>query len=344
LNVPRSLPVVSDPVDSPARAPAAERAEPRAVRLSISDRCDLACVYCRPNRKDGYVPSASRLDVAAWETLVRGLALRGVRRVRITGGEPLVHPAVVDIVRAVARVPGVEDVALTTNGTRLAELSSRLCEAGLHRINVSVDSLDPTRFFRLTRGGRLDDVLAGIEAARNAGFEDLKINTVALRSENEHELEAIIRWAWSVGATPRLLELMAIGEGARMRAQVLSYADLRAKLVGLLGDDEPAREPNRGPARYVRARDGVHRVGFITGASESFCAGCDRLRVSSDGRLRPCLATNDSVDVSHALRTGDVHAIAAQLDVAWAQKPDGDTWRGCAEESASHVDMRSTGG
>lgn len=342
--MPRSLPLIDDAEPTTTRAHGAERTAPRAVRLSITDRCDLACVYCRPHRKDGYLPSATRLDVAAWETLVRGLARRGVRRVRLTGGEPLLHPRVVEIVHAVARVPGIDDVALTTNGTRLAELSSTLREAGLQRLNVSVDSLDPTRFFRFTRGGRLEDVLAGVDAARRAGFDDLKINTVAMAGENDDELASIVRWAWSIGATPRLLELMAIGEGARLGARALPYAELRGRLADLLADEEPTREPDRGPAGYVRARDGVRRVGFITGASATFCAGCDRLRVSSDGRLRPCLATNDAVDVSHALRAGDVEAIAAQLDVAWARKPDGETWRGCAETSAARVDMRSTGG
>ncbi|MBI2390959.1 MAG: GTP 3',8-cyclase MoaA [Deltaproteobacteria bacterium] len=339
----RFLPVLA-PAPRPMAAPVNERVAPRAVRISITDRCDLACVYCRPNRKDGYLPAAQRLTAERWETLVRGLAQRGIRRVRITGGEPLVHPHVVDIVRAIARVPGIDDVALTTNGTRLTALAPALRDAGLRRVNVSIDSLDPSRFFRLTRGGRLSDVLDGVDAARRAGFRDLKTNTVALAGENEHELETIVRWAWSLDATPRLLELMSVGHGARLSSCTMPYPAMRARLAALLGDDDPAPEPDRGPARYVRARDGVHRVGFITGASESFCAGCDRLRVSSDGRLRPCLATNDAVDVTRELRLGDLAGIGARLDEAWAEKPDGELWRGCREDAARDVDMRSTGG
>lgn len=341
--MPRSLPVVP-PATRSVVSPASERVAPRAVRLSITDRCDLACIYCRPNRHDGYLPAAHRLDADAWQTLVEALAGQGVRRVRLTGGEPLVHPQVVEIVRRVAAVPGIEDVALTTNGTSLQALAAPLRQAGLRRVNVSLDSLEPGRFFRLTRGGRLADVLDGIAAARDAGFDEVKLNTVALRGENDHELEGIVRWAWSVGATPRFLELMGVGQGARMARHAMPYAEIRARLAPLLRDEAPAADADRGPARYVAARDGAHRIGFITGASESFCAGCDRLRVTSDGQLRPCLATNESVDVRRELRHGDHASVAARLEEAWAQKPDAATWRGCGEEAASDVDMRSTGG
>ncbi len=339
------LPVIgldpAPPAPSPRRVP---RAEPRAVRLSITDRCDLACVYCRPHRRDGYLESERRLGVDGWATLVRGLVHKGVRRVRITGGEPLVHPQVVEIVRAVASIDGVEDVALTTNATRLSELAGPLRAAGLARINVSLDSLEGARFFRLTRGGRLDQVLEGLAAARAAGFEDLKLNTVVLGGENDHELAAITRFAWSIGATPRFLERMRVGEGARLTARIVPYEEMRARLSELLVDDEPAREADRGPARYVRARHGSGRVGFITGSSATFCDGCDRLRASSDGRLRACLAQNDSVDVATAIRAHDEAAIARGLEEAWAGKPDGSVFRGCNEESAASVDMRATGG
>lgn len=341
-------PVRRLPLLRSAQEPVAEvsprRAEPRAVRLSITDRCDLACVYCRPHRRDGYLESERRLGVEAWATLVRGLVARGVRRVRITGGEPLVHPLVVDIVRAVAAVPGVEDVALTTNATRLTELSAPLFAAGLRRLNVSLDSLDGARFFRLTRGGRLADVLSALEVARAVGFTELKLNTVVLGDENDHELPAITEYAWSIGATPRFLERMRVGEGARLGARFVPYEEMRARLAHLLAEDDPVQDRDRGPARYVRARVGSSRVGFITGSSATFCDGCDRLRASSDGRLRACLAQNDSVDVAAAIRSGDVDAIGRGLAVAWAGKPDGSVFRGCNEESAAAVDMRATGG
>ena len=334
-------------VSLPMMSPTVERAEPRAVRLSITDRCDLACVYCRPHRRDGYLPAERRIDARYWSTLVEGLAQRGVRRVRITGGEPLLHPRVVDIARAVANVAGIEDVAITTNGTQLRELARPLREAGVRRLNLSIDSLDEHRFFRRSRGGRLREVVDGLEAARDAGFE-LKTNTVVIGPEgsddlrNDDELVALARFAFAHGATPRFLELMTVGEGANLRARLVPYPLIRARLAELLVDDAAAREPDRGPAVYAQTHDG-RRIGFITGTSDTFCSGCDRLRVSSDGRLRPCLATNDAVDVAHAIKTGDVAAIAESLDAAWSIKP-GDAWRGCTEASAASVDMRATGG
>jgi cyclic pyranopterin phosphate synthase len=221
-----------------------------------------------------------------------------------------------------------------------------LREAGVRRLNLSIDSLDEHRFFRLSRGGRLGDVVKGLEAARAAGFE-LKTNTVVLGPDsddlrNDDELVALARFAFAHGATPRFLELMTVGEGANLRNRLVPYPVMRARLAELLVDEPAAREADRGPAVYSNTRDGK-RIGFITGTSETFCSGCDRLRVSSDGRLRPCLATNDAIDVAHAIKSGDVASIAAGLDEAWAIKP-GDAWRGCTEPSAADVDMRATGG
>ena len=289
-----------------------------------------------------------------WATVVEGLARRGVRRVRLTGGEPLMHPHVVAIARAIAAVDGIEDVAITTNGTRLADLAMELRDAGVRRLNLSIDSRDPRRFFRLTRGGRVEDVLAGLDAAQRAGFE-LKTNTVVIGGDdgNFDELPELARFLLDRGATPRFLELMTVGEGARIREHFIPFSAIRERLAGLLlegdrgltpaaGRGEPAREPDRGPAVYLPTRDG-RRIGFITGTSDTFCSGCDRLRVSSDGQLRPCLATNDAVDISAAIRTGDLAAIGDGLAAAWAQKPD-DAWGGCTEPSAAGVDMRATGG
>lgn len=346
-----SLPLLStEPPEVALPSAAVSRASPRAVRLSITDRCDLACVYCRPHRRDGYLAADRRVVTDHWRSLVEGLVLRGVRRVRITGGEPLIHPHVVDIARVIAAVPGVEDLSITTNATQLVDLARPLREAGVQRLNVSIDSLDEKRFFGLTRGGRLSDVLAGLEVARQVGFDEIKTNTVvmgpsgddATSLRNDDELVAIAQWAFSIGATPRFLELMTIGEGARIRGRVVPFREMTARLSGLLVDEAPEREADRGPAVYIRTRDG-RRIGFVTGTSDTFCSGCDRLRVSSDGRLRPCLATNDAVDVSAAIRSGDVEAIARGLDDAWALKPDA-AWRGCTETSAASVDMRATGG
>jgi cyclic pyranopterin phosphate synthase len=315
---------------------------PRSVRLSLTDRCDLACIYCRPDRNDGYLER--RLDVDAWITMVEGLVRAGVRRVRITGGEPLLHKDVVEVVGRLAKLP-LEDLALTTNATRLAALARPLREAGLKRVNVSLDTLDAARFHRMTRGGRLEEVLEGIDAALEVGFDETKLNCVVVRGENEGELAELATWSWERGIVPRFLEVMQIGEGAKMRDRVVPGAEIRARLAHLLAREEPRREKDRGPAKYVRARhDATKKIGFITGTTDTYCKGCDRLRVASDGTLRPCLAKNDGVSAEKAARTGDASDVADRVFEAWRMKPDGDTFKGCTEKSAASVSIRAIGG
>jgi cyclic pyranopterin phosphate synthase len=331
-----ALPVVAEL--EAARTPV----PPRSVRLSLTDRCDLACIYCRPHRNDGY--KSDRLDLVAWKVMVEGLVSAGVRRVRLTGGEPLLCPFVVDVVRHLATL-GLDDLALTTNATRLADLAFPLREAGLRRVNVSLDSLDAARFRRMTRGGDLARVLSGIEVARRVGFDEIKLNAVVVRGENDDELEALVRWAWERGITPRLLEVMAVGEGSKMMDKVVTVAEMRRSLAHLTEGVTAVQEPERGPARYVRAQeDPALRVGFISGTSDTYCAGCDRLRVSSDGILRPCLATNDGIAAAGPARSGDARTVTNRVAAAWSMKPNGETWRGCTEETAAEVSIRAIGG
>jgi cyclic pyranopterin phosphate synthase len=229
----------------------------------------------------------------------------------------------------------------------------------LQRINVSIDALDAPTFSALSRGGDLAQVLAGIDAALDAGFTDLKTNTVVIGGSsgprdpsdaspgNEDQVVAIARWAFERGLTPRFLELMTVGEGARIRGRVVGYPAIRARLAELLGEEAGSleREVDRGPARYVGALGAYagKRIGFITGSSDTFCEGCDRLRVTSIGGLRPCLATSDEVSLRPAL-DGGLLTVGDALADAWAMKPDGSAWRGCTEESAATVNMRATGG
>ena len=317
--------------------------QPRTVRVSLTDRCDLACVYCRPSRHDGYLER--RLDEEAWRTMVLGLLRAGVRRVRVTGGEPLLHPRAVERVRFLAE-QGVDDLALTTNATRLAPLARPLREAGLRRLTISLDTLDPERFFRITRGGKLAQVLAGVDAALEAGFDELKINCVVLRGQNDDELERLAVWAWSKGITPRFIELMRIGEGARLPPEVLvGYDEMLARLGQLLEPGEARVDPDRGPAKYLRARhDPAKRIGFITGTTHTYCEGCDRMRVAADGMLRPCLATNDGVAAMSIAGRGDVDGVVDAIADAWKLKPDGTKWKGCTEKTAAQVSMRAVGG
>jgi cyclic pyranopterin phosphate synthase len=315
---------------------------PTSVRLSLTDRCDLACIYCRPHKQDGYFDEI--LDFNAWKTMVGGLVRAGVRRVRITGGEPLLHPRAVAMVGHLATL-GLDDLALTTNATRLARLARPLREAGLQRLNISIDTLDPVRFERMSRGGKLARVLEGVDAALAAGFAPIKLNAVVVRGENDGEIEAIVRWSWARGIVPRLLEVMMIGEGASLKDRVVTAAEMRLCLAHLLDSHEGEGELHRGPAKYVRARhDPTLRVGFITGTSDTYCKGCDRLRVASDGTLRPCLATNDGIAAGEIARSGNEQGVVDAVARAWSLKPDGDVWQGCTEDTAAQVSIRGIGG
>jgi cyclic pyranopterin phosphate synthase len=316
---------------------------PRSVRVSLTDRCDLACIYCRPSRSDGYLEE--RLDDPSWRFVMQGLHAAGVRRVRITGGEPLIHPRVVERVAYIASL-GFEDIALTTNGTQLERLATPLRAAGLERLTISLDSLDPQRFERITRGGDLAQVMRGVDAARRVGFSELKINCVVLRGQNDDELPAITEWAWSLGITPRFIELMPIAEGANIVGDHLVTAgEMRERLATLLEVHEAMVDPDRGPAKYVRAkRDHRLRVGFITGTSHTFCDSCDRLRVAADGMLRPCLATDVGVSAKASAQAAEPESLATAIREAWQLKPDGKVWKGCTEPSAAQVSMRAIGG
>jgi cyclic pyranopterin phosphate synthase len=316
---------------------------PRSVRVSLTDRCDLACVYCRPSRNDGYLEE--RLDEASWRTMMNGLVASGVRRVRITGGEPLLYPRVVEMVAYAASL-GLDDLALTTNATRLQKLAQPLSDAGLQRVTVSLDSLEPERFRRITRGGDLAKVLGGVDAALRAGFAEVKINCVVLRGENDDELVAIARWAWERGITPRFIELMPIAEGANIvAAHFVPASEMRERLASLIEPEEARVDTDRGPAKYVHARhDRRLRLGFITGTSDTFCNACDRLRVAADGVLRPCLATDVGVSAKAVAEKGDAVSIVEAIRQAWELKPDGTVWKGCTEETAAKVSMRAIGG
>lgn len=332
------------PLVGASRAPvAAPTSPPRSVRVSVTDRCDFACTYCRPSRSDGYVEK--RLGLREWRTMFEALEHAGVRRVRLTGGEPLLHPEIVAIVEMLSAV-GFEDVALTTNASQLERLAAPLARAGLHRINISIDTLDPAKFEAVTRGAKLAPVLRGIDAALAAGLAPVKLNAVVLRGVNDDEIEALTKFAWERRMVPRFLEVMPIAEGAKLVAQhLVTAAEMREKIAHLVDGDRAEVEPGKGPARYVRARhDPALRVGFISGTSDTFCASCDRLRVSSTGTLRPCLATEDGVEAAAEAASADARGIEERIREAWTMKPDGTVWKGCTEKEAEKVSMRAIGG
>ncbi|GAB4110600.1 MAG: GTP 3',8-cyclase MoaA [Sandaracinaceae bacterium] len=287
----------------------------RYVRLSVTDRCDLACTYCMPPHGEREHARASALlsfdEVAQ---LARVLAASGVERLRFTGGEPLVRRDLPTLVaRAHAAAPTLR-LALTTNGTRLAHLARALRDAGLGSVNVSVDSLDPERFHRVTRGGDLALVRAGVEAALEAGLE-VKVNAVVLGAEGLAEVPRLTRWAWAQGVVPRFIELMPIGEAARLpqSARVPGAAILEA-LAPLAAAPLESPGDASGPARYLVARDGSgRRVGLIAATTEPFCDRCNRIRITASGVLQGCLGHPHGVALAPSLREGE-----GDLELAWA--------------------------
>lgn len=285
------------------------------LRLSVTDRCDLACVYCMPPA--GEAEHGLRQDLLSFEEaarLVDVMARMGIRRVRFTGGEPLVRRDVVDLVALVRRTTPVKKLAMTTNATRLAELARPLRDAGLTGVNVSVDSLDPEAFHRITRGGDLAKVLEGIRAALDVGLE-VKINTVLLRGETDDEAERLVRWAFDLGVTPRFIELMPLGEGANLPTTMrVPASEVIERLGSLVVRETSGRPEDHGPARYVEASDGSgRRVGFITPLSDRFCGSCNRVRITARGDVRACLASRKAVSIRDLMRAG-----ADDRELAWA--------------------------
>lgn len=279
----------------------------RYLRLSITDRCDLACAYCMPV---GGVAASPREEVLSVEELLRVVAVfrrLGVRTVRLTGGEPLVRRGVVELIRAIRDEVGLTDIALTTNATVLAHLARELVSAGLARVNVSLDSVRPDTFKAMTRGGDLSRVIAGIDAIQAAGIGEIKVNAVVVRGMNHDQLGELVDWAWARDLVPRFIELMPLGEGAKLgREALVSVTEMRAQLGDRLADDVSAEHDlGRGPAGYVASRDGTgRRVGFIGAVTDNFCQRCNRIRVTSRGELRACLASPTGLSLRDLMRAG----------------------------------------
>ncbi len=292
---------------------------------------------------------AIRRDMLSFEEaarLVSVFATAGIRRVRFTGGEPLVRRDIVRLVELVHRRTEVEQLVMTTNATRLSELARPLREAGLYGVNVSIDTLDAQRFFEITRGGDLGRVLAGIHAALDVGLE-VKLNTIPLRGQNDDELRKIVDFAWSLGATPRFIELMPLGEGAKLpKSMRMNAADVLEQLGDHVTQETAIGVEGQGPARYLVASDGSgHRVGFITPISDEFCDTCNRVRVTARGDIRACLASRRAISLRNIMRAG-----GSDLDLAWAMawslsgKDRGHHFLEAEEQEHERVGMSLIGG
>lgn len=273
------------------------------VRLSVTDRCDLRCFYCLPKGFNNFEEPENWLSFDEIERVIRAFGLLGTRRVRITGGEPLVRKNLPKLIHRLQHLPGIEDLSLSTNAVKLARHSRELHQSGIRRLNVSLDSLNPVTFQKIT-GGRLEKVLDGLMSAKEAGFSPIKINMVVMRDINEHEVESMVDFCIEHDFTLRFIETMPMGQTGRNAAG--HYVDLQTVRKQLEQRFEliPGVMPGGGPARYVQVADTDLRIGFITPLSQHFCETCNRVRLSVDGILYLCLGQDNQFDLKPLLRDG----------------------------------------
>ncbi|MBN9122036.1 MAG: GTP 3',8-cyclase MoaA [Planctomycetes bacterium] len=303
------------------------------LRISVTDRCNLRCTYCMPED----VTFRDRSELLTFEEIaafVRVAATLGVDKVRLTGGEPLVRKDLHKLVRMLVAIPGIRDVGLTTNGVLLAEQAGVLFDAGLRRLNVSLDTLDPERFQRLTRRTGVEKVLAGLAAAKRAGFDPIKVNAVAIRGFAEHDVVPLARYCRDNGFELRFIEYMPIGAEQWERDKVFFAHEILERIGREVGALRPANHDPSAPAQDYTYTDGGGTVGVIASVSRPFCANCNRLRLTADGKLRNCLFALDETDVKGLLRAPVIHdeAIAEALRRSvWAK------WEGHEINAATFV-------
>jgi cyclic pyranopterin phosphate synthase len=296
------------------------------LRISVTDRCDFRCVYCMAEDMS-FLPKAEILTLEELERVASAFVRLGVRKLRLTGGEPLVRRNVMSLFRGLGRLVkegALDDLTLTTNGSQLAKYAAELAECGVRRVNVSLDTLDPEKFTAITRWGRLPQVLEGIAAAKAAGLH-VKINTVALKGVNDAEAADLVAWAGAEGHDITFIEVMPMGElgGAARIDQYLPLSLLRAKLGERFTLEESAHRTG-GPARYFDCRETGARVGFITPMTHNFCESCNRVRLTCTGTLFMCLGQEDAADLRAPLRASESDApLVEAIRAAIARKPKG---------------------
>jgi cyclic pyranopterin phosphate synthase len=322
--------MLRDADTGPGRTTAPSLVDPfgRAItylRVSVTDRCDFRCVYCMAEDMT-FLPKRDLLTLEELDRLCSAFVAQGVRKLRITGGEPLVRKNVMSLFRALGRhieTGALEELTLTTNGSQLGKYAAELADVGVRRVNVSIDTLDPDKFRTITRWGDLDRVLEGVAAAEAAGLK-IKINAVALKDVNEHEIEHLMTWCHERGYDLTLIETMPLGEiGDDRTDQYLPLDTVRARLAERYTlDDIPYR--TGGPARYVRVAETGGRVGFITPMTHNFCESCNRVRITCTGTLYMCLGQEDAADLRAPLRASEGDELLhAAITAAIARKPKG---------------------
>jgi cyclic pyranopterin phosphate synthase len=285
------------------------------LRISVTDRCNLRCVYCMPSQGVDLMPREELLTYEEIITIVKAAVELGITKIRLTGGEPLVRTGLPEFISRLAKIEEIEDISLTTNGILLKEFAQELKHAGLKRVNISLDTRDPAKFQRITLHDKLKDVLEGIDAANNAGLNPVKINVVAMRGVNDDEILDFARLTIDSGWHVRFIELMpftanscsdvCVGEKIdKLQTDFISISEIKERM-NTLGKMEPIRSMvGSGPAKYFRFHNASGTIGFISPVSQHFCEDCNRLRLTADGKLRLCLFSDDEIDLRSLLRAG----------------------------------------
>ncbi len=293
------------------------------LRMSVTDRCDFRCVYCMAEDMT-FLPRQQVLGLEELERIARIFVGLGVKKIRLTGGEPLVRQGIVGLCERIAALPGLRELVMTTNGSQLVKLAAPLARAGVKRLNISLDSLDAAKFHAITRTGQLQQVLDGIEAARDAGFERIKLNAMVMKGRNAEEVADLVDFAIAGGLDLSFIEEMPLGDVGRSRGESFCSSDEVKALIAERHTLIDSAEQSGGPARYVRLPDNPQtRIGFISPHSHNFCATCNRVRLTVEGRLLLCLGHENAIDLRALLRRYPVsdQPIIEAVQIALQRKP-----------------------
>ena len=302
------------------------------LRVSITDRCNYRCIYCQSEKKFEFIPHQEILRFEEIVEIVQEAVNLGINKVRITGGEPLVRKGVVDFIKKLREIKKLEDISLTTNGFFLSEYAEKLKNAGLNRVNISLDSLQEEKYKKITRGGSLEKALKGIDSALKAGLLPIKINTVLIRGINDDEVEDFVRLALERPLNIRFIEFMPSGEEVinEFENKFISVQEIKENLAEKYSFRPIDINSGNGPAKYYQIKGGQGTIGFITALSQHFCKTCNRIRLTSEGKLRPCLFSNKEVDIKQAIRNAKTDdkiirskIIRNNIEKAISIKPEG---------------------
>ena len=274
------------------------------LRVSITDRCNYRCIYCQPEEQFKFISHEEILRYEEIVEIIEEAVNLGVTKVRITGGEPLARKGVIDFIKKLGEIKKLEDISLTTNGFFLSEYAEKLKDAGLNRVNISLDSLQEEKYKKITRGGSLEKVLKGIDSTLKAGLLPIKINTVLIRGVNHDEVEDFVRLALESPLNIRFIEFMPSGEDLKdnYRDKFVSVLEIKKGLAEKYSFKPIDINSGNGPAKYYQIKGGQGTIGFITALSQHFCQTCNRIRLTSEGKLRPCLFSNKEIDIKQAIR------------------------------------------